>query len=369
LISGLGHDENLLSNYSLLEKGFSPLSLGAKQRELIIKSFLEMGAKVNDESKVNGKEYSNCKIELKCVMEGKSYPEIASELCRKFASSQIDMNYELAVMILKEKIAKVVSFYPKPCTIKKFNNLISSVMPSWILTTNYDLLLETILTAECRSLDSSDMLISQNDFTPIWHLHGHMLEPSNLIITQEDYIKLFRPDQYRQTKLALLFKENVTVFMGYTLGDINIASALDLGKNSYKTNEKLESTIETGDFCSRIGGVAIQLIWEQESKDLKAYISENNLLIIEINTIECFLNEMANQKKQFDATEKEEENKKTEFRNSLLGASHSLLNIFRNDHELLENLVHEGMRSDGYYVLVHREMEKLAFRLSYFWLV
>jgi hypothetical protein len=31
LISGLGHDENLLSNYSLLEKGFSPFSLGAKQ--------------------------------------------------------------------------------------------------------------------------------------------------------------------------------------------------------------------------------------------------------------------------------------------------------------------------------------------------
>jgi hypothetical protein len=31
LISGLGHDENLLSNYSLFEKGFSPLSLGAKQ--------------------------------------------------------------------------------------------------------------------------------------------------------------------------------------------------------------------------------------------------------------------------------------------------------------------------------------------------
>jgi predicted DNA-binding transcriptional regulator AlpA len=33
LISGLGHDENLLSNYSLFEKGFSPLSLGAKQNQ------------------------------------------------------------------------------------------------------------------------------------------------------------------------------------------------------------------------------------------------------------------------------------------------------------------------------------------------
>ena len=29
LITSLGHDENLLSNYSLFEKGFSPLSLGA----------------------------------------------------------------------------------------------------------------------------------------------------------------------------------------------------------------------------------------------------------------------------------------------------------------------------------------------------
>jgi hypothetical protein len=31
LITSLGHDENLLSNYSLFEKGFSPFSLGAKQ--------------------------------------------------------------------------------------------------------------------------------------------------------------------------------------------------------------------------------------------------------------------------------------------------------------------------------------------------
>ena len=29
-ITGLGHDERLLSNYSLLEKAVSPLSLGAK---------------------------------------------------------------------------------------------------------------------------------------------------------------------------------------------------------------------------------------------------------------------------------------------------------------------------------------------------
>jgi hypothetical protein len=31
LISGLGHDENLQSNYSLFKNGFSPFSLGAKQ--------------------------------------------------------------------------------------------------------------------------------------------------------------------------------------------------------------------------------------------------------------------------------------------------------------------------------------------------
>jgi hypothetical protein len=39
LISGLGHDENLLSNYSLLEKGFSPLSLGAKQILMLLRKF------------------------------------------------------------------------------------------------------------------------------------------------------------------------------------------------------------------------------------------------------------------------------------------------------------------------------------------
>jgi hypothetical protein len=37
LISGLGHDENLLSNYSLLEKAVSPLSLGAKHLAMMFK--------------------------------------------------------------------------------------------------------------------------------------------------------------------------------------------------------------------------------------------------------------------------------------------------------------------------------------------
>jgi hypothetical protein len=38
LITSLGHDENLLSNDSLFEKGFSPLSLGAKQHEALQQS-------------------------------------------------------------------------------------------------------------------------------------------------------------------------------------------------------------------------------------------------------------------------------------------------------------------------------------------
>jgi len=38
LITSLGHDENLLSNDGLFEKGFSPLSLGAKQHEALQQS-------------------------------------------------------------------------------------------------------------------------------------------------------------------------------------------------------------------------------------------------------------------------------------------------------------------------------------------
>jgi hypothetical protein len=44
LISGLGHDENLLSNYSLLEKAASPLSLGAKQKRVVDRAYRLSGS-------------------------------------------------------------------------------------------------------------------------------------------------------------------------------------------------------------------------------------------------------------------------------------------------------------------------------------
>ena len=64
--------------------------------------------------------------------------------------------------------------------------------PTWIITTNYDLVLETLLTGKCKSLSPTNYLSAPRNIIPIYHFHGTRLDPNSIIVTQEDYIPLFR---------------------------------------------------------------------------------------------------------------------------------------------------------------------------------
>jgi hypothetical protein len=68
-------------------------------------------------------------------------------------------------------------------------------------------------------------------------MHGIRTNANSLIITNEDYIKLFRPNDYRLHKLSLTINESTTLLMGYGVGDPNVLTALDWSKNVYQNNK------------------------------------------------------------------------------------------------------------------------------------
>jgi hypothetical protein len=219
----------------------------------------------------------NLKEDIKT--EGLSYPEIASEIA-KLISKKESCDYNVAVKKLKEKIAALTCWYPEKEQRNIFGEIIKNIDPDWIITTNYDLIIECLLSGKCLSLGPNDQLISPQNLIPIYHLHGIRTNPSSIIISQEDYISLFRPNQYRQQKLSLSIKESTTLIVGYGLGDVNVLTAVDWTKNVY-VNQRINYPHDI-----------IQLLYT-ENPAPEPYRDRNEILIIEFKDLKTILNEIA----------------------------------------------------------------------------
>lgn len=176
---------------------------------------------------------SELKIDINCVdFDGMSYPDRASLIVDLFRV-QSGKTYEDALQEVKGKISELTSWNPSKSQRELYFPILEKIDPKWIITTNYDLVLESLLTGKSITLGPEDTLTSPKNLIPIFHLHGVRTHPNSLVITQQDYISLFRPNKYRQQKLPLLLKESITLFMGYGVGDFNVLTALDWVRNVY----------------------------------------------------------------------------------------------------------------------------------------
>src|SRR5690606_37386099 len=174
----------------------------------------------------------------------------------------------------------LTSWYPEKQQRETYGKILRDIAPGWIITTNYDLIIECLLTGKCLSLGPSDQLISPQNLIPIYHLHGIRTNPDSIIISQEDYISLFRPNQYRQQKLSLSIKESTTLIIGYGLGDVNVLTAVDWTKNVY-SNQRINYPHEI-----------IQLLFTDNPKG-EPYRDRNDILIIEFKDLKTILTEIA----------------------------------------------------------------------------
>ncbi len=221
------------------------------------------------------KEIGVCEPQDEIVI-GMSFPEISTKICDTI-SNEKHVPYEDAKTMFKKTLCNLTNWLPDEENTSIFSELLKQINPSWIITTNYDLVIERLLTGKCVTLGPNDYLTTPRGVIPIYHLHGIRLDPDSIIINQEDYVQLFRPNEYRQIKLALTIKESTTLVLGYGLGDVNVLSAVDWSKNIFKESNEYPHEI-------------IQAI-RTENPSNEPYKDKNGNIIIEIKEIEDFLQE------------------------------------------------------------------------------
>ncbi|QTM98151.1 SIR2 family protein [Sediminibacillus dalangtanensis] len=211
-------------------------------------------------------------------MQGMAYPEVASTICDSISKNE-GIGYIEAKEKLKRTLADLTNWLPDEEKTDIFSPLIEKVNPNWVITTNYDLVIERLLTGKSVSISPNNYLAHPKGVIPIYHLHGLRTDPDSIIITQEDYVQLFRPNEYRQIKLALTIKESTTLILGYGLGDVNVLSAVDWSKNLYDkaTKEYPHEIIQ-----------AIRV----ENPSATPYRDKNGNIIIEVSELEDFFSEL-----------------------------------------------------------------------------
>lgn len=209
--------------------------------------------------------------------EGIGYPEIASKICQEYSKSR-GKSYSTALKKLKATIASLTCWYPDHDKREEFSKYLNCLSPSWIITTNYDLIIEALLTGKSIPLGPNDQLTSPLGIIPVYHLHGVRTNPEEIIIAQEDYISLFRPTEYRQIKLALTVKESTTLLIGYGLGDVNVLTALDWSKSVFISQE------------SSCPNEVIQLLRTENPRE-NPYRDKNGILIVETQELKIFFDE------------------------------------------------------------------------------
>ncbi|MGP1485411.1 MAG: SIR2 family protein [Campylobacter sp.] len=188
------------------------------------------------------------------------------------------------------------------------------------MTTNYDLILENLLPENSISLGPNDILTSSKYKIPIYHLHGIRTDPSSIIITKEDYTKLFRPNKYRLQKLSLLFKESTTLI-------INVLTALDWSENVYQNNKIYYPN-----------GI-IQLLYKRNNPNPEPIIQENGIITLEIDSILDIMKELSD----FIERNKEKYNKEkleiNNFRSELINADDNFIEDFiNNENKRIEHI-------------------------------
>jgi hypothetical protein len=100
-----------------------------------------------------------------------SYPEIASTIVTA-SSDSTGEPFAVSLQQLKTELARLTAWYPSPEQRNKYSEYLEAFNPSWIITTNYDLVIEALLTGRSIPLGPNDPFSAPKGFVPVFHLHG-----------------------------------------------------------------------------------------------------------------------------------------------------------------------------------------------------
>jgi SIR2-like domain len=106
-------------------------------------------------------------------------------------------------------------------------NLLKTLNIDGIITTNWDLFLETIFPDYKVYVGQKELLFSNSQgIGEIYKIHGCSSQPNSLVLTDKDYKEFDDRNAYLAAKLITLFIEHPIVFIGYSMSDKNITGLL-----------------------------------------------------------------------------------------------------------------------------------------------
>lgn len=114
---------------------------------------------------------------------------------------------------------------------KKELGSLSKIRPHAIITTNYDLLLESLFEGYEAIVGKGVLRYNLNSYGEIFHIHGIQSDPRSMVLVEKDYAQWHVESQYFAAKLLTYFVEHPIFVFGYGLGDPNIKTVLsDIGR-------------------------------------------------------------------------------------------------------------------------------------------
>lgn len=217
--------------------------------------------------------------------QGMPYPQVASEICQEYSISR-SVKIEDAIRKLKLQIADLVDVHLDRYTLEDYKQFFKTLDPNWIVTTNYDTIIEQILCEKAYSINPKDGYIKAKDFIPVYHIHGCKTDPDSIVITNDDYTHTLRISDYRHARLPFLIKESTVLMIGYSLNDLNVLSALDYCQNIY-TNVTMAYEVPI-----------IQLLYKKMPK-IDPYWNQNQVIVQEIGSLTNYFKELSDYSKRY----------------------------------------------------------------------
>lgn len=146
-----------------------------------------------------------------------SLEESAQVIALEFAKIDKDIHIEIANQIGALKLSgdnsAIVDFLQKN--------------PIRIVTTNYDKLAEQLCDpVRCQSITPGFPIPRAPADVKVYHVHGSIDSPRNMVVTSDDYFKFMNGESYFSRKLSTVLHENTVVILGYSLGDTNLKTII-----------------------------------------------------------------------------------------------------------------------------------------------
>jgi SIR2-like domain len=182
-----------------------------------------------------------------------------------------------------------------------------------VVTTNYDKLAEQLANPnEFHSITPGLPIPRSQGKVKVYHIHGSIDSPSNMVVTSDDYFRFINSESYFSRKLSTLLHENTVVILGYSLGDTNLKAII----SDYKVFSRDHV----------IGGNIFLISKSKIDQHIKDYYAHcYGIRVLDLLEIQDFFEKVANEI--------------PEAKKCAIMSVDSIKNVLFNNHEYLDNFL------------------------------